>query len=45
MEPLDIMRAVDGARIRIAELQAQETLNEYEQEALNAHLLFVADFD
>jgi hypothetical protein len=27
MENLDIMLAVDGARIRIAELQAQETLN------------------
>jgi hypothetical protein len=45
MENLDIMLAVDGARIRIAELQAQECLNEYEQEALNAHLLFVASFD
>jgi hypothetical protein len=45
METLDIMKAVDGARIRIAELQAQEFLNEYEREALNAHLLFVASFD
>lgn len=45
MPNLDIALAVDAARIRIAELEAKETLDEYEVDALTAHRLFVADFD
>lgn len=45
MPNLDIQLAVDAARIRIAELEAKEALDQYEVEALAAHRLFVADFD
>jgi hypothetical protein len=45
MDNLDISHAVDAARIRIAELEAKETLDKYEVDALQAHKLFVADFD
>jgi hypothetical protein len=45
MDNLDISHAVEAARIRIAELEAKETLDEYEVAALEAHKTFVANFD
>ena len=45
MDNIDISHAVEGARIRIAELEAKEALDKYEADALEAHKLFVADFD